>query len=97
MNNMPGNSKEYDIHMKRLKVQLDAIYVQEYKVVLSLDQTLDVSFALKLASEFRAQKPVLSIYPLHKMKTAADANDGTQKDEGMTLVGNVFRKKPTTM
>ena len=27
------------------------------------------------------------------MKTAADSNDGTQKDEGMIFVGNAFRKK----
>ena len=36
---------------------------------------------------------MLSVYPLNKMKTAADFNDGTQKDEGMIFVGNAFRKK----
>ena len=61
-------------------------------MVLILNQILDPAIALKLANELRAQKPVKS-YPLHKMKTAADANDGAQKDEGIILVGNALRKK----
>ena len=36
---------------------------------------------------------MLSIYPLNKMKTAADANDGNQRDEGVVLVGGTLRKK----
>ena len=36
---------------------------------------------------------MLSIYPLNKMKTAADANDGNQEDEGVVLVGGTLRKK----
>ena len=72
---------------------MDMICIREFKVNLTLDQILEPAIALDLANELRQQKPVISIYPLHKMKTGADANDGYQKDEGVTLVGNSIRKK----
>ena len=93
MADMPGSSKEYDKYFKGLKPNLDMIHIREFKVHLTLDQILEPAIALKLANELRQQKPVISISPLHKMKTAADANDGNQKDEGMILVGNSLRKK----
>ena len=54
MSNTPENPKEYDIYPKGLKAQLDAIYVQEFKVVITLNQIIDPASALKLANELRA-------------------------------------------
>ena len=97
MADMPGGSKEHDKYLKGLRSNLEMVHIREFKVNLTLDQILEPAGALKLAHESRQQKPMISMYPLHIMETAADANDGNQKDEGMIPVGNIFPKKKITM
>ena len=66
--------------------------MKEYRLSFALGQILEPAVALELAHELRQQKLMISMYPLNKMKTVADANDGNQRDERVVLVGNTLRK-----
>ena len=93
MADAPECSKEHEKYFKGLRSSLDCVYLSGYGVNLGMGQILEPGLALKIAHELRLQKPMISPYALNRMKTAADANGSNQKDDGMVLVGGIFRKR----
>ena len=93
MADAPECSAKHAAMLKGLRSKLDCVYLLQHAINPSMDGILEPNLALKLAEELRREKPMISIYPLTRMKTAADANDGLPKDESVVLVDGVLKKK----
>jgi hypothetical protein len=89
----PECSKEHAMMLKGLCSKLDCCYLLAHAINPASDEILGPNAALKLADELRREKPMVSIYPLTRMRTAADANDGSPIDEGVYLVNGALKRK----
>ena len=93
MADAPECSEKHSAMLKGLRSKLDCVYVAKLGINPPMDGILAPNLAIKMAEEVRREKPHFSMYPLNRMQTAVDHNDGTPKDEGVVLVDGVFKKK----